>query len=163
MTIFDAKRDAEQIATGKFFYCRGHLAAVSIDQQSSNLDYCRDCLAVIKGEKRRDNGPADRWEPDGTFSHYGKRYGLDKSCRTVVVPDRPADDSQGLQDEQGKGVTPAGIHPDTLQKFVTGQVVKCANCGVSIQGIKPDRRYCSERCRKQASRTARQMVMEGMT
>jgi hypothetical protein len=153
--IFDAKRDAEQIATGNFFYCRGHLAAVELSQQSGNPDYCQTCLKVIQGEKR-DNGPSDRWEPDGTFSHFGKRYGLDKNCRTVVIQDKAADGSQGLQDAQGKGVTPAGIHPDTLSKICDK---KCLICGSIIPGKKADRQYCSARCRQTASRAGRQLSM----
>jgi len=45
---FNAKRDRGLIESGKYFYCKGHLCAVPIENQSQNLDYCSDCLEAMK-------------------------------------------------------------------------------------------------------------------
>ena len=49
---FNIKRDVILITEGSHFFCQGHLGAVSIEEQSHNPNYCRECLKIIEEERR---------------------------------------------------------------------------------------------------------------
>ncbi len=61
---FNVARDMELIAKGSHFWCSGHLGAVSVDEQSVDSRYCRQCFEFLLGEAKLLKGTArPAWIP----------------------------------------------------------------------------------------------------
>jgi hypothetical protein len=92
------------------------------------------------------------WLPgDQIFVVDGQRFGLTPDCRTVCIG--LLNDSQEQQDISQPIETPAKDTQDTPQIHVTdNSKVLCFICNNPVLGRRLDRRYCSARCRKVASR-----------
>ncbi len=50
MAVFDIERDLEQIATGDYFWCSGHLSAVPIAERSDDTRYCQRCFKSLSDD-----------------------------------------------------------------------------------------------------------------
>lgn len=74
MPSFNIVHDNELIASGKYFWCTGHLGAVLLDEQSPDSRYCRVCFDLLNGEVRvlKETGhfsKAATWPPKVSKEH----------------------------------------------------------------------------------------------
>jgi hypothetical protein len=101
----------------------------------------------------------DYWEPgDQVFVHYDKRYGVLSDLRTTLIKDT-VDEVAPLEQAKQPMLPEKVIHfPIPAKLSVTKKMNKCIVCGKSIQGKRIDRKLCSGRCRKIASR-GKQLVL----
>jgi hypothetical protein len=101
----------------------------------------------------------DYWEPgDQVFVHYDKRYGVKSDLRTTVIKDT-VDGVAPLEQAKQPMLSEQPIHFTAPAKLsVTITLNKCIVCGKAIQGKRIDRKLCSGRCRKIASR-GKQLVL----
>lgn len=156
--LFDGARDAILIAKGSHFYCHGHLAAVSVAEQSPrDTNYCRDCLVVI--EEKRDPTPRDSWIKNGAVKGYavkrdgenvciGPVEGLDNPAAEVPrgIPQNPQDVADNRQE---KAVTQ---HKPMKTSDAENVTAFCAWCNAAFRPGRSDNRFCSNQCRQKAYR-----------
>jgi hypothetical protein len=101
----------------------------------------------------------DYWEPgDQIFVHYDKRYGVLSDGRTTLIKDT-ADGVAPLEQAKQPMLPEKPIHfPIPAKLSVTKTLNKCIVCGKVIPGKRIDRKLCSAKCRKVASR-GKQLVL----
>jgi hypothetical protein len=101
----------------------------------------------------------DYWEPgDQVFVHYEKRYGVKSDLRTTEIKDT-VDEVAPLEQTKQPMLPEQPIHLPTPAKLsVTKTLNKCIVCGKAIQGKRIDRKLCSAKCRKIASR-GKQLIL----
>jgi hypothetical protein len=97
---------------------------------------------------------SDYWESDMVFVTMGKRYGVTESGRTICIG--PVTANKASQDSEQPLEKTSG---NTLDSHQQKSVTKCQVCGASIIGKRPDKKTCSPKCRKVASRGGRQMEL----
>ena len=159
--IFDDKRDTVLLAAGTHFYCSGHLRAVSVETQSRNPDYCRQCLAVLENEKARDKD-SDTWTGE-VFINHGKRYTVhavipkgnepyEVEIKTYCLGDvKPTEARQGIATTLLQAVKPVAASRTTnTDKNSAISDRKCLVCGKVITWGNSRVKYCSDPCQKKA-------------
>ena len=158
--LFDNKRDNALIATSHF-YCKAHLRAIPIaDRSPRNPDYCRECYAIVHGEKPEKN--PDRWSGQ-TLIHFGKKYVVATSPMVSSQGDnflrelrnyRFDDDKQAAPSEKLARIVTEPLKPLAIARTIAaaGDNIKtndkkCLFCGKLITWGNKKTRYCSDGCR----------------
>lgn len=105
----------------------------------------------------------DYWESgDMVFVTGGKRYGLTASLKTTLLEDKVCQDEKTASNTAQTAPEPVTqfptIHLPTPTKNVTDNY--CLICGSPVPGKRLDRKFCSARCRKAASR-GKQLALMG--
>lgn len=114
VVIFSSKREAEIIAAGGF-YCLCCLQGKSIEDQSEDPRYCKDCRSILKADKPVTSTP-DIWLKDNSiFVHYGKQYVLTPGLSTICLDEVSDIATDGGQTTQGKDSVRHKISCDTSQ------------------------------------------------
>lgn len=108
----------------------------------------------------------NRW---GVVERLNPKTGL-RDLVNVMLPkdesqDTPSSNVEGSVIESQKLLKPSGVLPTTPQQNVTDNLAITTDnicfCGNIIPGKRIDRKYCSPKCRKAASR-GKQLVLAGV-
>jgi hypothetical protein len=155
---FNDKRDDALIASGTHYFCRGHLRAVPVETQSNNPAYCKNCLAVIEGERR--NKDVDTWAGE-IFIHHNKRHTIHAAknsketlteIKTFCLGDvKPQVPSEKITTSLLQPIKPTARSRTTNPDIVTvNSGRKCIICQKVITWGNSRVKYCSDPCQKKA-------------